>query len=96
MKGNNRNFVIQRYRNHGVHAEWREVRNGEGGTSVRTFSVRCHIRVNFILYFRIRLLAPFQRPLVGTNSHTKHTNEFSGRASNARRISAEKFVRTYK
>jgi len=58
MTGNDRNFVIQRYRNHGVHAEWCVVRKGAIGASVRTFSERCHIRVNFILYFRIRLFAP--------------------------------------
>jgi hypothetical protein len=38
---------------------------------------------------------PFQRPLVGKDSHMKYTNEFSGRTSNAWRISAKKFVRTY-
>jgi hypothetical protein len=37
----------------------------------------------------------FQRPLVSTDSHTKHINEIAGRTSNARGISAKKFVRTY-
>jgi hypothetical protein len=78
MTRNNRNFVIQRYKNHGVNAKWRV--NSEGGRCIcpnllRKIPHTCKFHFTFSYSFICTCQVPFQRPVVGTDTHTKHTTK---------------------